>query len=127
MKSLIINKQKQTPEVILDPSKGVFKIAGNSLPENPGKFYQPIVDWFEEYALSPAGETVLEINLTYFNTASAKMLYDVLYALKGVEDHNGTAKVRWHFYEEDLDMEDMGRELEDMLDIPFEYITHKER
>ena len=64
--------------------------------------------------------TTFVFKLEYFNTASSKLILDVLYAL---EDIKGI-KVRWYFNEEDEDMEEAGQEFSELVEIPFEFVTY---
>ena len=114
----IINLEgtEDTPKIILDKSNKIFEISGRSLPEDSAEFYQPILDWLGEYANDPLPETTFDFKLGYFNTASSKLILDVLTALEDIEN----AKVVWHFYEEDEDMEEAGEEFSELVDVEFE-------
>ncbi len=38
-----------TPKVIFDKGNDHFEISGCSLPEDTNAFFEPIIDWLEEY------------------------------------------------------------------------------
>ena len=63
-----------TPFIILDKENGVFQIAGKCLPEDVKSFFNPVIEWFEDYLQNPNDETVIELDFEYFNTASSKMI-----------------------------------------------------
>jgi hypothetical protein len=69
-----------------------------------------------EYAKDPLPETTFDFKLEYFNTASSKLILDVLTALEDIEN----AKVAWYFYEDDEDMEEAGEEFSELVDVDFE-------
>jgi hypothetical protein len=117
MEILHLEGTEDTPRIILDKKNGVMEISGRSLPEDSTEFYKPVLDWIEEYAQSPNPVTEFVFKLEYFNTASSKLILDVLYAL---EDIKG-AKVQWYFNEEDEDMEEAGQEFSELVEIPFEF------
>jgi hypothetical protein len=119
MDPLKISKTDDTPDIILDKSSGKFEISGRSLPEDSVEFYTPVFQWLEKYAKDPNPTTEFVFKLDYLNTASSKMIQDVLSALEKI---NGV-KVAWYFYEDDEDMEEMGQELSELVEIPFEYIA----
>ena len=50
---LNIVKQEDTPSVILDKEQGLFEIGHRSLPENAIAFYEPILNWLNEYKSAP--------------------------------------------------------------------------
>ena len=114
----IINLEgtEDTPKIILDKTNKIFEISGRSLPEDSAEFYQPVLDWLSEYANDPLPETIFVFKLEYFNTASSKLILDVLTALEEIEN----AKVHWYFFEEDEDMEEAGEEFSELVDVEFE-------
>ncbi|MEH0154594.1 DUF1987 domain-containing protein [Limibacter armeniacum] len=120
MKVLNLEGTEDTPKIILDKENGVFEISGRSLPEDSAEFFNPVLEWLEEYKDSANGETVFNFKLEYFNTASSKLILDILSKLEAVE---GT-KVVWYFHEDDEDMEEAGEEFSDLVEVPFEFETY---
>ena len=114
----IINLEgtEDTPKIILDKTNKIFEISGRSLPEDSSEFYQPVLEWLGEYANDPLPETIFDFKLEYFNTASSKLILDVLTALEDIEN----AKINWYFYEDDEDMEEAGEEFSELVDVEFE-------
>ncbi len=78
MRVIKIQGSDDTPKVILDADNNTFEISGRSLPEDVVAFYDPILEWLDEYAQNPLEKTVFNFKLEYFNTASSKLLLDVL-------------------------------------------------
>ena len=79
MEILRIEQSDDSPLVILDHVDRQFEISGKSLPEHVLDFYQPVLDWLNEYKEKPDGKTVFNIKLVYFNTTSSKMIMDILH------------------------------------------------
>src|SRR5689334_19097092 len=117
MDALKISITDDTPEIILDKATGKFEITGRSLPEDSLEFYTPVFKWLAEYAKEPNPTTEFVFKLEYANAASSKMVQDILSALEKIKG----MKVVWYFYEDDEDMEEMGHELSELVEIPFEY------
>jgi hypothetical protein len=115
----IINLEgaEDTPKILLDKGNGIFEISGRSLPEDSAEFYQPVLDWISEYGNEPLPETIFTFKLEYFNTASSKLILDILTSL---EDIDGV-KIHWYFYEDDEDMEEAGEEFSELVDLDFEF------
>ncbi|MEA3450753.1 MAG: DUF1987 domain-containing protein [Bacteroidota bacterium] len=115
-----------TPKVILDPNPNdpIFEISGRSLPEDVVAFYEPILEWFDDYAQSPLDKTVFDFKLEYFNTASSKLLLDVLLKLEDMFDDENDILVRWHYPEDDEDMEEAGEEYADIVEVPFKQVSY---
>src|SRR5687768_8776027 len=120
MNILQLEGTEDTPRIVLDKNSGIMEISGRSLPEDSTEFYKPVLDWIEHYANDPNPLTNFVFKLEYFNTASSKLILDVLYAL---EDIKGL-KVQWYFHEEDEDMEEAGQEFSELVEIPFEFLTY---
>ena len=120
MNTLQLEGTEDTPGIILDKKNGIMEISGRSLPEDSTEFFKPVLEWIEDYAGDPNPSTVFVFKLEYFNTASSKLILDVLYAL---EDINGM-RIQWYFHEEDEDMEEAGQEFSELVEIPFEFKTY---
>ncbi len=120
MQALRIEATDETPKVILDPAAGIFEFSGKSLPENVTAFYRPILDWLDNYGKAPNPATVVDFKLVYFNTASSKMILDILFKLESLTEQGANISVRWHFQEEDEDMKEAGEEYGDLVEMPFE-------
>lgn len=124
MEVININGTDDTPNVILDKDAGVFEISGRSLPEDVTMFYQPILDWIDEYAKAPNAKTEVMFKLEYFNTASSKVLLDVLLKYEEINDSGNEVVIKWHYHEDEEDMKEAGEEYEDIVTVPFEYVEY---
>jgi len=113
----------ETPTVMLDAANGIFDISGRSLPEDVNSFYAPIIQWMEKYNQSPNPKTVFNFKLVYFNTASSKVLLDILMKLEELHKVGKEVIVRWHYAEDDEDMKEAGEEYADIVDVPFVQIA----
>jgi hypothetical protein len=113
-----------TPSVTLDVANEIFEISGRSLPEDVAAFYEPILDWLDSYADQAIEKTVFNFKLVYFNTASSKMLLDILLKLEEMYESGKDILVRWHFPDDDEDMEEAGEEYADIVEVPFEQISY---
>ncbi len=113
-----------TPQVTLDAKTPFMEISGRSLPEDVVAFYDPILTWLDEYAEKPLPKTVFNFKLEYFNTASSKLLLDILLKLEDIHDDGKEVLVRWHFPDDDEDMEEAGEEYADIVEVPFEQVSY---
>jgi len=113
-----------TPSVTMDVANEIFEVSGRSLPEDVASFYEPILDWLDRYSEVATGKTVFNFKLVYFNTASSKMLLDILLKLEEMYESGKEVLVRWHFPEDDEDMEEAGEEYADIVEVPFEQISY---
>ena len=124
METIKIQGTEDTPKVILDKEKEAMEISGRSLPEDVASFYDPVLTWLDEYAQSPNKKTVFNFKLTYFNTASSKLLLDILMKLEEIHEAGHDVLIKWHYPEDDEDMEEAGEEYADIVDVPFEQVPY---
>ncbi|MBR4266731.1 MAG: DUF1987 domain-containing protein [Bacteroidales bacterium] len=110
-----------TPKVVLDADKGIFELAQMSLPEDAVDFYAPIIQWFTEYAENPNPKTVFDMKLEYFNTASSKQIIQILLLLQNFKDKSDIT-VNWYYKEIDEDMQAIGDEYSQIINLPFNLI-----
>jgi hypothetical protein len=120
MDILRFERTDDTPEVLLSKIDGIFEISGRSLPEDSVEFYRPLLEWIDQYKKSPNPTTEFVLKLDYINTASSKLIQDVLLAFEGIKG----AKVTWYFQDDDEDMEAMGREYAELVKLPFEFKSY---
>jgi len=113
-----------TPNVIFDLENDVFEISGRSLPEDVTAFYEPLINWLDEYAEDPKESTVFSFKLVYFNTASSKLILDILMKLEEIHEDGKEVLVKWYYPDDDEDMEEAGEEYADIVSVPFEQISY---
>ena len=124
MEALRIEQTDDSPEVILDQEGNIFEISGKSLPEDVVQFFQPILDWLDEYRKKPKPYTRFDFKLSYFNTASSKLILDILMILEEMKEEGKGVLVKWISLASDEDMQEAGREYQEMIDVPFEHATY---
>ena len=122
MEVIDIKPTKETPEVILDKEKGIFKISGMSLPEDVKEFYIPLINWFKKYFEAPNKETVFQVSFFYLNSASSKFLYEIFQEFKQAFLDGIDVKILWQYNLGDEEMEYAGEDYEVLLEgVPFEF------
>jgi hypothetical protein len=124
METIKIQGSEDTPKIILDAGNEILEISGRSLPEDVSSFYEPVLNWLNEYAENPSKKTVFNFKLTYFNTASSKLLLDILMKLEEMHEKGQDVLIRWHYPEDDEDMAEAGEEYADIVDVPFEQVSN---
>lgn len=124
MNIIKLESKEDTPKIILDPKNDIFELSGRSLPEDATAFYEPILQWLREYAQNPNKETVVHFRLKYFNTASSKMLLDILLVFEDMAEEGKNILIKWFYPEEDEDMQEAGEEYAEIVEAPFEHISY---
>lgn len=120
MKELKIPPTKTSPEILLSPD-GLVKIRGRSIHENVAEFYSSVEKWVSEYINVPADVTCVDMNLEYFNSASAKVFIHLLEKIKHVTLKNKKYVINWYYEEGDEDILERGEYFSSILDIPFNF------
>jgi hypothetical protein len=119
MKSLSLSPTSHTPYVSFDAETGTIELKGRSTPENSVEFYEPIMNWLDDYVKSPQETTKVQVRFEYFNTSSSKCILDIFKRL-GVLPKNGKKiEVTWYYEEDDEDMQEAGEDYSDILGLPF--------
>lgn len=121
MNALHIEATAHTPLISLDANTGVMEIKGRSIPDDPEVFWGVILEWFDGYMRNPAKETLVKIDLEYFNITSSKRILFLLYKLNELVDNGLSAKVQWFYRKSDEDMYEVGQDYAFMVRVPFEF------
>ncbi len=124
MEKLTIPAKVDTPYVCFDEISGIFEISGKSLPEDALKFYKPIMIWIEEYMRSPRDLTILNLKFVYVNTASSKMVIEILNLFVKSKPPKKELRINWHFKREDEEQLEEGENYSEMVNYPFNYIEY---
>jgi hypothetical protein len=134
MKPLNINATAVTPSISFDPQTRNLEISGHSRPENARDFYFPLIQWIDEFDsfitnakdLTTAIEPItFKFKFLYFNSSSAKFVYDIIIMLNGMQRNGIPLKIYWYFDEDDDELREAGEELSDMANVPFFYVESK--
>jgi len=124
MEPLIIEATNNTPEVVFDATNNILAISGKSLPEDVLRFYNPLLKWLDKYCTDPNPETVFEVKLKYFNSATKKLLLVILRRLETISKDRSNVSVKWYYAEDQSNMLEEGEEYADLIGIPFEYVGY---
>jgi len=125
METLRLEQTDDSPFVVLDQENNRFEIFGKSLPEDVVDFYQPILDWLNIYRSEPNPKTEFSFKLIYFNTASSKLILDILMIFEEMVEEGRNVLIKWLSIQSDEDMQEAGKEYEEMIDAPFEHVTYE--
>jgi len=102
MENINIEQQDDSPKVIMDFEKGLIEFEGECYPENAFEFFEPILQWLNEYFENENKETTVNFKLSYFNSATTQVLFDLF----DIFDENNHDKlvINWYY-----DKENRGR------------------
>jgi hypothetical protein len=115
LQSIYIEATENSPEVVLNYESKLIELSGKSYPENTFEFYEPILEWLRDY-FSYQTETTVNIKLTYFNSATTQILFDILDIMQ--ESDYSYLNISWYYDSKDEhgmeDYEDYSEEFPDL-------------
>jgi hypothetical protein len=123
MEVINIAATEDTPRIILDSQNSVYEFSGRSLPEDVVSFYKPVLNWLNEFEKAPVKDAEFAFKLEYFNTASSKLILDILLKLNDIFLDGNPLKVKWYHKELDSDLKEAGEEYSELIEFPFELAT----
>jgi len=123
MENLIREPTEKTLRVSFDAEKGEMEMEGLSYSENTREFFEPLAEWFRQYISEIGKPITLNLKLQYLNSTSAKYLVDFIGILEEFYEIGGEVLVRW-YYEDGDDMEEMGEELAEDMNLPFQLFVY---
>lgn len=122
MDNIHINGTSKTPDVIFDASSGMLEISGRSIPENSYQFYEPLLNWLDNYSQHPQTSTQLTFKLDYFNTSSSMYILGILKKLEKLHLSGHKTSVKWFYDSDDEDMLQTGEDLKQIVKLPIDMI-----
>lgn len=126
MKDKLIKAPKiDTPRIEFNKKTGILLIEGKSFPPDVTSYFKNVVDWLKEYAKNPAKKTIMKLKLDYFNTASSKVIMDILYKMEEMYANGFDVLIQWYYPDDDEDMMETGKEYDELIKVPFEQIGYK--
>jgi hypothetical protein len=124
IEELIIEQTEESLSVTL--KDGLIEFAGRSIPEDPVKRFEPIVDWVKEYAQNPNAKTEINLRFEYLNTSSSKHILSILEILDKVYDEDHSMVINWSYEVGDDDMYELGKFYETIIKIPINFYEVEE-
>ena len=116
MENINIEKKDDAPKVIMDFEKGLIEFEGECYPENAFEFFEPILEWFNSYFEDTSKTTVINFKLSYFNSATTQVLFDIFDILD--ESGHSDLLINWYYDENNKgtlkDYEEFSEEFEDL-------------
>jgi hypothetical protein len=132
MENLLIRPTQTSPEISFSLEDNLFRISGTSRPEDVRAIYYPVIDWIKELTekllngeinkFSAENPLIFQIDLIYFNSSSAKFLFDIFSELKMIAPSGIPVIVSWYYEKDDPDMLEAGNDFASLAEMEFTYI-----
>jgi hypothetical protein len=132
MEKLLISPTDTTPQIFFSVEDNLFRISGTSRPEDVRAMYYPVIDWVKELSdnilngninsFSTQNPLRFQVDLLYFNSSSAKFLYDIFLELKRIVPSGISVIIEWHYEKDDLDMLEAGNDISLLAGMTFAFV-----
>lgn len=114
---------RSVPDVNLIAGTGRIEIKGRSIQEHTTAFYQPILEWIDNYVKNPAEVTTINFQLGYYNSATKKYLLEILERCRPLLNSDKKLLFNWYYNEDDDEEEDAGKLYAELSGIPVNLIA----
>jgi hypothetical protein len=127
MNSLKIEATTFTPEINFDIENNTLSFLKVSKPANAITFYKPVLDFVDNFEKTKvkskiAKELVIDFKFDYFNTATAKVIYELLNKFSKIKQQGVDVIINWYYDSDDEDLLEEGQIMAEALDLAFNFI-----
>jgi hypothetical protein len=135
MERLYLKQTELSPEIALSPDENIFKIVGRSSPEDVRNLYYPVIEWLNAFVrealegnpfhFSIEKPFIFSFEFTYFNSSSAKFIYDIIMEIRKLNLAGIPVIIEWIYDDADTDMKEAGEDIALLSEMEFTYIGKK--
>ena len=127
MNTLKIEATTFTPEINFDIENNTLSFLKVSKPANAIEFYKPVFEFLDHFEKSKVkskviNELIIDFKFDYFNTATAKILYELLKKIKNIQEQGVDIIINWYYHPEDEDLLEEGEIMSEALDLSFNFV-----
>lgn len=126
MNDIAIAATKNTPAIFSEIAQQRITIRGEAYPENAAQFYAPFFTWLNDYLEEKRHQaTELNVELTYFNSSSSKVLFDLFERLEQAVAVGHQVVVNWRFHSDNDMIQEYGEEFaEEVKGLDFRLLAY---
>lgn len=115
MDDLNIKPTKYTPAISFDQGNKILEIRGMSYPPDIAETYDPFFSWLDEYLGLANGHFTVNIELSYLNSSSYRVLLRLFEKLEEESENGRNIVVNWIYDPEDDDKLELGEEFQEEM------------
>jgi hypothetical protein len=133
MNNYYVEETEFTPEISFNLDTKKFTFKGVSRPEDVFKYYLPTIAWLKKFDEEAQIHTNtkyeipninVEFHLSYFNSASSKMILQIIELMKRIQNNGIIFSIDWYYDACDEQMYDDGVDLSETIEMPFNFIKY---
>jgi hypothetical protein len=118
-----LNTEDKTPTVDFKVT-GDLLLEGRSVSENPVEFFEPVIQWINNFKKTHPKNITLSFKLEYFNTSTSKIILHIFRSLESFMNNGTDVKIKWYYDTIDEDIREAGKDYQSILKVPFEFIPN---
>jgi len=111
---MIFEAGQRTPQVEFTATSCLIR--GECYPENISEWSDPVLKALEECVGNDESEFVVDIELYYFNSSSAKFLFDFFEFLEESAEGGKSIVINWRYRAEDDTMQEAGEDFQEDME-----------
>ena len=111
---MIFEAGQRTPQVEFTATSCLIR--GECYPENISEWSDPVLKALEECVGNDESEFVVDIELYYFNSSSAKFLFDFFEFLEESAEGGKSIVINWRYRAEDNTMQEAGEDFQEDME-----------
>lgn len=119
MNDLELAQTPSTPAVRMNRTDGRVFMAGDSYPENPFEFFQPIIDWIDTFLKENSRPLAFDLELIYLNTSSIRAMMDIFDRLEEAHQDGRQVNVLWSYDPDNERVGELAEEFKEDCTFPF--------
>lgn len=110
---MIFEATQRTPLVEIESDRCLVR--GECYPENISEWADPVMQALDEELNQSEGGFTVDVELYYFNSSSAKFLFDFFDFLEGASEGGRKITINWRYRSDDDTMQEAGEDFEEDL------------
>ncbi len=115
------------PNINFDEKNKIFRISGNSYPENCEVVYEPVKEFIENYNVEENKILNLEFQFNLVNSTSIVYIAQIIMKIAELTKRGLTISIKWFYEQDDEELYDLGEKLSSISKLQFDYICLKEK
>lgn len=111
MEKIVIEPGERTPYVEFDFPRRHLLLKGESYPEDAAAFFGPLLQSLREFIGGlDGGAVVMDLEMSYFNSSSAKALMNLFLMLEKAAQQGVPVTINWRYHEGDDTIQESGED-----------------
>ena len=106
-----------TPYVNFDLDTKIFEVGGESFLEDTDIFYEPILDWLQEFMDTHDDKITFNFKYLYYNSSSSKSILKMFRLLKSYHEAGKEVEITWYYPEGNIDLMQEGDDFASLVDV----------